>query len=104
MLAAGRAAGADAPPLRADTTPAAGGDTYIQLAAERSEAEAARSWIAAIHDTSGILDGLAPRIVPVDVPHMGRLYRLRAGPLDAASAASICARLAALKHDCIVVH
>jgi hypothetical protein len=35
---------------------------------------------------------------------MGRLYRLRAGPLDAASAASICARLAALKHDCIVVH
>lgn len=81
----------------------AAGHTLIQLGAERSEAEAAASWVRIAHGTNGILDGLVPRITPVVMPGRRRLYRLRAGPLDDASAASVCAALRARQIDCIVV-
>jgi hypothetical protein len=81
------------------------GDAYrIQLGAEESEAAAAHSWIAIRHMSQGALDGLKPKILSVDVPHKGRLWRLRAGPADPAAAAAVCARLKALSIACIVVH
>ena len=83
--------------------PDAPGSTLIQLGAERSEAEAAASWVRIAHATNGLLDGLTPNITPVKVSHKGRLYRLRAGPLDASNAASVCAALKARGIDCIVV-
>jgi len=92
----------DRPGLRPQM-PDAPGNTLIQLGAEHSEAEAAASWVRIVHLTGGILDGLTPRITPVKVLHKGRLYRLRAGPLDAANAASICAALKARQIDCIIV-
>jgi hypothetical protein len=76
----------------------------IQLGAERSEAEAAHRWIVLKHSTAGVLDGLEPKITPVTVPHRGKLWRLRAGPVDQAGATSICAQLKVLGADCIVVH
>jgi hypothetical protein len=79
------------------------GNTFIQLGAEHTESEAAASWVRAVHQTDGILDGLTPSITPVRVPHKGRLYRLRAGPLEAANATSICTALKAHQIDCIVV-
>ena len=83
--------------------PDAPGNTLIQLGAEHSEAEAAASWVRIAHQTGGILDGLMPRITPVTVLHKGRLYRLRAGPLDPVNAASVCEALKARQIDCIVV-
>jgi hypothetical protein len=92
----------DSPSLRPQM-PDAPGRTLIQLGAEHSEAEAAETWVRIAHRTDGILDGLTPSITPVNVSRKGRLYRLRAGPLEAANAASICAALKARKIDCIVV-
>lgn len=79
-------------------------DYIVQLGAEHSEAEAAHSWIVIRDKSGGALDGLKPEIVPVELPHKARLWRLRAGPVDPAGAASVCARLKALSIDCIVVH
>lgn len=93
---------ADGPPLRAQM-PDAPGNTLIQLAAEHSEAEAAASWVRITHQTDGILDGLTPSITRIRVLHNRRMYRLRAGPVDPASAAAICAALKARQIDCIVV-
>lgn len=79
-------------------------DFLVQLGASRSEADAAHSWIVIRDRAGGVLDALKPEITPVMVPHKGRLWRLRAGPIDPAGAASVCARLKALSIDCIVVH
>jgi hypothetical protein len=78
-------------------------DTFIQLGAERGEAAAAQKWEDIRARTGTALDGLTPRISAVDIKHKGRLYRLRAGPTDAGSAASICAQLKTQAIDCIVV-
>jgi len=90
--------------LAASLRPAVADDTFIQLGAERSEAAAAQKWEDIRARSGAALDGLIPRISPVEVKHKGRLYRLRAGPTDAAGAASICAQLKAQAIDCIVVH
>ena len=80
------------------------GEGYLfQLGAEHSEAEAAHDWIAIAARAGGVLDGLKPEIMPVQVPHKGRLWRLRGGPVDAAGAVAICAQLKARSIDCIVV-
>jgi hypothetical protein len=92
---------ADDPPLR--PAPAEPG-FLIQLGAERSEAEAAHSWLVIAARAGGVLDGLKPEITPVKLTRKGRLWRLRAGPVDPAGAASICVRLKAMSIDCIVVH
>ena len=76
----------------------------VQLGAEHSEAEAAHSWIVIKDKAGAVLDGLMPQISPVTVPHKGKLWRLRAGSVEGAAAASICAKLKALSIDCIVVH
>ncbi len=102
LLGGQRVAHADDPPLR-PAIPDAPGNTLIQLGAERSEVEAAATWVRIAHRTNGILDGFWPRITPVRVRHKGLFYRLRAGPLDAVNAASICAALKAREIDCIVV-
>ena len=102
LLGGQSVAHADDPPLR-PAIPDAPGNTLIQLGAERSEVEAAASWVRIAHRTNGILDGLSPRITPIQVRHKGLFYRLRAGPLDAVNAASICATLKARDIACIVV-
>ena len=91
----------DDPPLR--PAPQEAG-FLIQLGAEHSEAEAAHSWLMIAARAGGVLDGLKPEITPVRVPHKGRLWRLRAGPVDPAGAAAICTQLKARSIDCIVVH
>jgi hypothetical protein len=92
----------DGPELRPQM-PDMPGNTFIQLGAEHSEAEAASTWVRVVHQSDGILDGLTPSITAVKTLRAGRLYRLRAGPLDAANAASICTTLKARGFDCIVV-
>jgi hypothetical protein len=81
-----------------------GDDWRIQLGAEQSEAGAAHDWIAIRDRSHGALDDLKPKIMPVAVVHKGKLWRLRAGPVDPAAAAATCAKLKALFIACIVVH
>jgi hypothetical protein len=100
ILFAAIPARADGPALK----PGVGEGYLFQLGAEHSEAEAAHSWIVISARSGGALDGLKPEITPVNVPHKGRLWRLRGGPVDPAGAASICAALKAKSIDCIVVH
>lgn len=88
--------------LRPQVVDGEGAVAFVQLGAERSPAEAARSWALAVRRAQGGLDGLSPRISPVASPHQGAFYRLRVGPMDADAAQSICARLKARGIACIV--
>jgi tetratricopeptide (TPR) repeat protein len=82
-------AGGAAPP------PAAG---QIQLGAWRSQAEAANAWSRIARVSGSDLAGLAPQVVPVDLPGKGRFWRLRTdgGP-------ELCRSLAAKGLSCLVV-
>jgi hypothetical protein len=96
-----------APPARAEAPvlrPGLSEGYLFQLGAERSEAEAAHTWLTISAKSDGVLDGLKPEISPVKVPRKGKLWRLRGGPVDLGAAASICAQLKAKSIDCIVVH
>jgi hypothetical protein len=101
-LAAGLCARAQDLGLRPQLNDGEAAGAFVQLGAERSPAEAARSWAAAVRRAQGGLDGLSPRIFPVSAPGRGALYRLRVGPMDASLAQSICARLKARGIACIV--
>ena len=70
-----------------------------QLGAWRQEAEANDAWNRAVRRAGGDLAGLAPHIVPVDLPGRGRYYRLRVSA--DAGAAKLCASLAAKGLDCL---
>jgi tetratricopeptide (TPR) repeat protein len=70
----------------------------VQLGAWRSEAEAAEAWNRAVKISGGALSGLAPRIVPADLPGKGRYYRLR---VETADARALCTKLAAKALDCM---
>ena len=75
----------------------------VQLGAFRGEADAASRWNAVVVQARGLLRGLTPQIVAVDLPGRGRFYRLRAGQLDRAGAAALCTRLKARKLACFPV-
>ena len=49
----------------------------VQLGAWRSENEAAGGWIIAEKLGGNLLAGVAPSIVPADLPHKGQYFRLR---------------------------
>ena len=78
-------------------------DERVQLGAYRSEGEAAEGWNRLAAQADGLLAGLTPHIVTVDLPGRGRYYRLRAGPLEHGGAAALCQRLAARGLACISV-
>ena len=66
------------------------------MGAWRTEAEAGQGWNSAQKRSGGLLDGLSPHIVAVDLPGKGRYYRLRV-----AAPAKLCAALKAASVDCI---
>jgi hypothetical protein len=70
----------------------------VQLGAWRQEAEAAAGWNRAVATAGGVLAGLSPHIVAVDLPGRGRYYRLRVTALDGKQ---LCAALTARGMDCI---
>lgn len=81
--------------------PAVRPGTEVQLGAWRSAAEADAGWNRARVQAAGMLDGLRPRVLAVDLPGKGRYFRLRVS-LDQA-AAEICSNLAAKGVACIPV-
>jgi tetratricopeptide (TPR) repeat protein len=74
----------------------------VQLGAWRSEAEANAAWAGLQARAGEILAGMAPVIVPADVPHKGLYYRLRVGPLEPGAAPRLCQALKAKGLACLV--
>ena len=75
----------------------------IQLGAYRDEADAAQGWNHLVVAADGLLGGLTPQIVSVEIPGRGRFYRLRAGPVGHGGAAALCHRLKARGLACLPV-
>jgi tetratricopeptide (TPR) repeat protein len=78
-----------------------GGQAQIQLGAWRTEAEAAQGWNRALRQAGGVLEGLAPEIVRVDLPGKGRYYRLRVAT-DKSGTKTLCAALVAKGLECFL--
>lgn len=91
------------PAIDGKLPPAEPAAAQIQLGAFRDKAMAGRTWNRLMEDTGGLLDGLTPDIVPVDLPKRGRFYRLRAGVSDGDAAASLCDRLKSKGIDCFPI-
>jgi hypothetical protein len=75
----------------------------VQLGAWRSAAEADAGWSKARAQAGGLLDGLRPHVLAVDLPGKGRYFRLRVSPGPGQGAAEICSNLAAKAVACIPV-
>ncbi|HEV8388191.1 MAG TPA: SPOR domain-containing protein, partial [Dongiaceae bacterium] len=80
------------------------GNTRVQLAAGKSEAQVQKDWAAMQKAHPALLGSLSLTIQKVDKGAAGIFYRLQAGPLaDKAAARKLCASLKQQNQDCIVV-
>jgi tetratricopeptide (TPR) repeat protein len=75
----------------------------IQLGAYRAEGQAADGWNHLVGRAGGLLSGLTPQIVSVDLPGRGRYWRLRAGPMGRHDAHQLCAQLKSRGLACMPV-
>lgn len=91
------------PTIDGNPQPAQSSAAQIQLGAFRDKAVAGRTWNRLMMSAGGLLDGLTPNIVPVDLPNRGRFYRLRAGVGGSDAAASLCGKLKAKGFDCFAI-
>jgi len=87
-----------------DLPPVRQGPVQVQLGAFRDRADAAATWNRLLTNSGGLLDGLTPIIVAVDLPERGRFYRLRAQVSDANAAASLCDQLKSKGFECFAVN
>lgn len=96
--------------LKADSKPKAepkaapvksSGSIYIQLAAVKSEAEAASQWTK-FKAKNGELSGLTMRTQKADLGEKGIFYRIQAGPLSAADATKTCTAIKGRGGSCII--
>lgn len=98
-----------AKPAAAPATPpapakaASGGGWRIQLAAVRSESEAASEWKRLTGRYPGALSGLSMQVVKADLGDKGIFYRVQGVGLDEAKAKEACAQLKAQSVGCVVV-
>ncbi len=89
------------PPASAVTSTISGG--YVaQIGAFKSQAEAETGWAAFKRAHAGVVGGLSPSIVSVDLGEKGTWYRVRTGAFtDKASASDFCAKLKAEGASCL---
>jgi len=99
--AAKPAAAPATPPAPAKAT--SGGGWRIQLAAVRSESEAASEWKRLTSRYPGALSGLSMQVVKADLGEKGIFYRVQGVGLDEAKAKEACAQLKAQSVGCVVV-
>ncbi len=78
------------------------GRSQVQLGAWRSEAEANQGWDHALQQAGDALKGFSPRIVAVELPKIGRYYRLRVAAGEV-GAKGLCEALSAKGLDCMPV-
>lgn len=86
----------------AATQPAPTGDFVVQLASLRSPEQAQATFNTLQGRFGSILTGFTPDIQRADLGERGIYHRLRVGPMDRASANSLCQRYQAAGGDCIV--
>jgi cell division septation protein DedD len=87
-----------APPMSAPK----GGNFVVQLAALKSQADAEKTWTQLSKQNADLLSSLKSDITQVDLGQKGIFFRLRAGPMDEASAKNLCGQLAQRKVGCLV--
>lgn len=102
--AAARAPAAAAPaPVAAPTaTPAVAGSVAVQLASQKTEAEALRAFADLQRRFPSILGGRQPSVVAATVGDRGTFYRVRVSESSAAAANDLCSQLKAAGGDCFV--
>lgn len=81
---------------------ASGGTGYIQLAAVKSESEAAAQW-AKFKAKNPELEGLSMRVQKADLGAKGVFYRIQAGPLSPEKSASTCSAIKSRGGNCLIV-
>ena len=75
----------------------------VQLGAWRSQSDATNAWSRIAAVSGDLLAGLSPQVIPVDLQHKGRFYRLQAGPVRSGTASGLCTALRAKGIACMVV-
>lgn len=93
-------AGTDKP--KPKEKPVAKGNTYIQLASVKSDADAKTKWTQ-LKSKYASLKPLNLRVNRADLGAKGIFFRVQAGPMSADSATSICAKIKSAGGDCLVV-
>ena len=92
-----------APAMKANAPAASAGGTWqVQLAAMKSEPEAAAAWKKALAGNKELLGNLTEETVQADLGAKGTFFRVRVGPLDEAAAKTLCAELTKRNQGCIV--
>ncbi|MEM6712618.1 MAG: SPOR domain-containing protein [Pseudomonadota bacterium] len=83
-------------------SPVPSGDFIVQLASLRSEDEARATFSRLQSRFGSILESFSPNIQRADLGDRGIFHRVRIGPMDRASADSLCSRYQSAGGDCFV--
>jgi hypothetical protein len=90
-------------PAIAVNTPQAAGSYVVQVAAQKSEAEAQSSWQALQQRYGTVLAGQQATIRRVDLGERGVFYRAQVGPFTSrAQASEVCQSLKAAGGECVI--
>jgi hypothetical protein len=92
-----------ATPIVAVQTPPPAGSYVVQVAAQKSEAEAQASWQSLQQRYSTVLAGQQAAIRRVDLGERGVFYRAQVGPFSSrAQASEVCQSLKAAGGECVI--
>jgi hypothetical protein len=90
-------------PIVAVNTPAPAGSYVVQVAAQKSEAEAASTWQQLQQRYPAVLGGQQASIRRVDLGERGVFYRAQVGPFGSrAQASEVCQSLKAAGGECVI--
>jgi hypothetical protein len=97
------ASAANPAPIVAVQTPPPAGSYVVQVAAQKSEAEAAATWQQLQQRYAAVLGGQQATIRRVDLGERGVFYRAQVGPFASRSQASeVCQSLKAAGGECVI--
>jgi hypothetical protein len=95
--------GANPAPIVAVNTPAPAGSYVVQVAAQKSEADAASTWQQLQQKYPAVLGSQQASIRRVDLGERGVFYRAQVGPFGSRSQASeVCQSLKAAGGECVI--
>jgi cell division septation protein DedD len=97
------ASASNSAPIVAVQTPPPAGSYVVQVAAQKSEAEAAATWQQLQQRYAAVLGGQQATIRRVDLGERGVFYRAQVGPFASRSQASeVCQSLKAAGGECVI--
>jgi hypothetical protein len=98
-----QASGANPAPIVAVNTPAPAGSYVVQVAAQKTEADAASTWQQLQQKYPAVLGSQQAAIRRVDLGERGVFYRAQVGPFGSRSQASeVCQSLKAAGGECVI--